>query len=227
MSKRENSNSNHAYWADYIWKYLEMVNIETSVSMACFCYSFFNVCLMRQKSLLKFLNCCLNTLIFLLLFCIPGVSQLQWVNGMQLPREEQYQPLSPPNGGWNRLHFNPQTGDEYSHLSEHQLLHVRQMLIVPTICLSQYRLKFLGTEKPACSGSWGVSACDWLTERCSGPQGWNMPHPALPKVIKHKKHVKMSQTSGKKAYHTYKWRVWTRLKTGEYGAKPHVGLEVL
>lgn len=52
---------------------IDVVNIETSVAMACFFlyFSFFNICLMRQKSLLKFLDWILNTLIFLLLFCIP------------------------------------------------------------------------------------------------------------------------------------------------------------
>lgn len=57
-------------------------------------FSFFNICLMRQKSLLKFLDWSLNTLIFLLLFCIPEeLPKLQWLKGMKIPNQREKKTL--------------------------------------------------------------------------------------------------------------------------------------
>ena len=45
---------------------------------------------MRQKSLLKFLDWSLNTLIFLLLFCIPEeLPKLQCLKGMKIPNQRE------------------------------------------------------------------------------------------------------------------------------------------
>lgn len=65
---------------------------DVSVNGLFFLYfTFINVCLMRQKSLFKFLDWCLNTLIFLLLFCIPGkLSKLQWVKEIKIPAREKW-----------------------------------------------------------------------------------------------------------------------------------------
>lgn len=49
---------------------------------------------MRQKSLLKFLDWSLNTLIFLLLFCIPEeLPKLQWLKGMKIPNQREKKTL--------------------------------------------------------------------------------------------------------------------------------------